>query len=257
MEQTKTIAEIKQLLENTPLDNHEIEAFRMDKRKGVKKLVAQHERKMVEKQRLRAMYKDMMHFEQLSAERGKTHVAGLDEAGRGPLAGPVVAGAVILSDHFYLEGINDSKQLSLHKREKYFDYINREAAVGIGIVSSEEIDQYNIYNATKLAMRRAVNQLNISPDHLLIDAMHVENMPCSQQSIIKGDQRSVSVAAASIIAKVTRDRLMKDLDGEYPQYDFQSNQGYGTKKHLQALKNYGPIPQHRKTFSPVKEYIYS
>ncbi|MFG6148932.1 ribonuclease HII [Halobacillus sp. B23F22_1] len=251
-----TIKEVKHRFHSGEITEAEVEAFRLDERKGVKHIVAQYDRKAEEKTKLKKRFNEMLSFENHYKEKGKGDIAGIDEAGRGPLAGPVVAGAVILPDGFYLEGLYDSKQLSVHKREEYYEYIQEKADVGIGMVTNEEIDHLNIYRATKLAMQRAVEQLSKKPDQLLIDAMKVESITCEQESIVKGDQRSVSIAAASIMAKVSRDRFMKELSWEYPYYDFDLNQGYGTKNHLDALRKYGVTPHHRKSFAPVKEHIF-
>ena len=181
-------------------------------------------------------------------EQGFSLIAGIDEVGRGPLAGPVVASAVILPETFYLPGLNDSKKISEAKRELFYETIMEEAiAVGTGIVHNEEIDEINIYEATKKAMITAVAQLSQQPDHLLIDAMKLD-LPIPQLSIIKGDAKSVSIAAASIVAKVTRDRMMKEYAKEYPHYGFDKNMGYGTSAHLDALHAYGLTPWHRKKF---------
>ncbi|MCA0969159.1 ribonuclease HII [Halobacillus litoralis] len=249
---TWTITEIKKKIEAGSFSAAELEQFRQDTRKGVQKLMKQYEKKQAKKAQLKAQFEEMMAFEYAAREKGKQMIAGIDEAGRGPLAGPVVAGAVVLPDHFYLEGLNDSKKLSLSKREQYFDYIKEHADYGVGIVSNEEIDQLNIYQATKLAMKRAVEDLNHAPDHLLVDAMELDQN-ISQQSLIKGDARSVSIAAASVIAKVTRDRYMGDLHESYPMYQFASNQGYGTSEHLSAMREHGISPYHRHSFSPVRE----
>ena len=180
-------------------------------------------------------------------------IAGIDEVGRGPLVGPVVTAAVILPKDFYDERINDSKKLTEKKRELLYDVIMENAlSVGIGISSPEVIDEINILNATKKAMIEAINNLSIKPEHLLIDAVKLD-IDIPQTSIIKGDAKSESIAAASIIAKVTRDRMMVELDKKYPMYDFKHNKGYGTKKHIEALYQYGPIEEHRKSFAPVSE----
>ena len=180
-------------------------------------------------------------------------IAGIDEVGRGPLVGPVVTAAVILPKDFYDERINDSKKLTEKKRELLYDVIMENAlSVGIGMSSPEVIDEINILNATKKAMIEAINNLSVKPEHLLIDAVKLDiNIP--QTSIIKGDAKSESIAAASIIAKVTRDRMMVELDKKYPMYDFKHNKGYGTKKHIEALYKYGPLKEHRKSFAPVSE----
>lgn len=176
-------------------------------------------------------------------------ICGIDEAGRGPLAGPVVAGAVILPRDEQILYVNDSKKLSEKKRELLYDEITERAlAVGVGIVGPERIDEINILQATYEAMRLAVGQLEMRPDILLNDAVTIPGIDIQQVPIVKGDAKSVSIAAASIIAKVTRDRLMREYDQVFPEYDFASNKGYGTKSHIEALKALGPTPIHRRTF---------
>lgn len=180
---------------------------------------------------------------------GYKFIAGLDEVGRGPLAGPVVSAAVILDQETIIMGVKDSKKLSLEKREFLFDKIMEEAlAVGIGIVPPEVIDEINILEATKLAMKKAVDALEIKPQKLLIDALTIDDIAIEQEGIIKGDNQSLSIAASSIIAKVTRDNIMYDYHDQYPAYGFQTNVGYGTQEHRTALKNQGATPIHRKTF---------
>ena len=182
-------------------------------------------------------------------------IAGIDEVGRGPLVGPVVTAAVILPKDFYDERINDSKKLTEKKRELLYDVIMENAlSVGIGISSPEVIDEINILNATKKAMIEAINNLSIKPEHLLIDAVKLD-IDIPQTSIIKGDAKSQSIASASIIAKVTRDRMMVELGKLHPEYDFKHNKGYGTKKHIEAIRKYGIIKEHRKTFAPCDEYV--
>jgi ribonuclease HII len=191
-------------------------------------------------------------FEAEARRCGYRRVAGLDEAGRGPLAGPVVAAAVILPARCRLTGINDSKQLSEFERERLYDVIVRRAVgVGVGIASELEIDTLNILEATRTAMRRAINALFVTPDCLLTDAMELPGIDIPLRAIIKGDALSRSIAAASIVAKVTRDRLMADYHRTYPQYNFLSHKGYGTEEHLQRLAEYGPCLIHRRTFAPV------
>ena len=176
-------------------------------------------------------------------------VCGIDEAGRGPLAGPVVAGAVILPKDEKILYVNDSKKLSEKKREMLYDEImSRALAVGVGVVGPERIDEINILQATYEAMRMAVAQLTVPPDILLNDAVTIPDLKVHQVPIVKGDAKSVSIAAASIIAKVTRDRLMREYGQVFPEYEFASNKGYGTKSHIEALKTYGPTPIHRRTF---------
>ena len=193
----------------------------------------------------------MKEFETELYNNGINFIAGIDEVGRGPLVGPVVTAAVILPKDFYDERINDSKKLTEKKRELLYDVIMENAlSVGIGMSSPEVIDEINILNATKKAMIEAINNLSVKPQHLLIDAVKLD-IDIPQTSIIKGDAKSESIAAASIIAKVTRDRMMVELDKKYPMYDFKHNKGYGTKKHIEALYKYGPLKEHRKSFAPV------
>ena len=188
-------------------------------------------------------------YEKASAEKGYSAICGIDEAGRGPLAGPVVAGAVILPKDEQILYVNDSKKLSEKKRELLYDEImERALAVGVGIVGPERIDEINILQATYEAMRLAVGQLEMRPDILLNDAVTIPGIDIQQVPIVKGDAKRVSIAAASIIAKVTRDRLMREYDQVFPEYDFASNKGYGTKSHIEALKALGPTPIHRRTF---------
>ncbi len=172
----------------------------------------------------------------------------------GPLAGPVVAAAVILGEDFYLPGLNDSKKVSESKREQFYKYIMEHAiCVAIGKATAAEIDELNIYQATKLAMSRAVDSLKIKPDYLLIDAMEIP-ITIPQKPIIKGDAKSVSIAASSIIAKVTRDRYMKDLGEKYPHFGFENHMGYGTAAHMESIEKYGIIDEHRRSFAPIKQY---
>lgn len=197
----------------------------------------------------------MKEFETELYESGIKYIAGIDEVGRGPLVGPVVTAAVILPRDFYDERINDSKKLTEKKRELLYDVIMENAvSVGIGISSEDVIDEINILEATKKAMIEAVNNLSVKPEHLLIDAVKL-NIDIPQTSIIKGDAKSESIAAASIIAKVTRDRMMVELDKKHPEYDFKHNKGYGTKKHIEAIEKYGILKEHRKTFAPCNKYV--
>lgn len=197
----------------------------------------------------------MKEFENELYESGIKYIAGIDEVGRGPLVGPVVTAAVILPKDFYDERINDSKKLTEKKRELLYDVIMENAvSVGIGISSEDVIDEINILEATKKAMIEAVNNLSVKPEHLLIDAVKL-NIDIPQTSIIKGDAKSESIAAASIVAKVTRDRMMIELDKEHPEYDFKHNKGYGTKKHIEAIEKYGILKEHRKTFAPCNKYV--
>lgn len=197
----------------------------------------------------------MKEFENELYENGIKYIAGIDEVGRGPLVGPVVTAAVILPREFYDERINDSKKLTEKKRELLYDVIMENAvSVGIGISSEDMIDEINILEATKKAMIEAVNNLSVKPEHLLIDAVKL-NIDIPQTPIIKGDAKSESIAAASIVAKVTRDRMMVELDKMHPEYDFKHNKGYGTKKHIEAIEKYGILKEHRKTFAPCNKYV--
>ena len=181
--------------------------------------------------------------------RDQQPICGIDEVGRGPLAGPVLAGAVILPSDHMIYGINDSKKLTPKKRDELYAVIMEEAvAVGFGIESEESIDSMNILQATYAAMRKAVASLKVTPNLLLVDAVTIPMIDIPQCSIIKGDAKSVSIGAASIVAKVTRDRMMEEYDSLYPEYHFASNKGYGTAEHIEALRKYGPCPIHRKSF---------
>lgn len=182
-------------------------------------------------------------------------VAGVDEAGRGPWAGPVVAAAVILDAQKIPKGINDSKKLSPQKREKLFDVISESSIVGVSIVKPEDIDRLNILGATKLAMRSAVSNLSKTPKLVLVDGNQSPGLNIKTQTVIKGDSKSFSIAAASIIAKVTRDRLMKKLHEEFPEYSFNRNMGYGTSDHINAIEKFGVCSHHRKSFAPVREAL--
>jgi len=197
----------------------------------------------------------VLEYENNLYKEGVTLIAGVDEVGRGPLIGPVVACACILPVNFYHKDIKDSKKLSEKKREEMYKIIKENAiSIGLGIVSEKVIDEVNIYEATKIAMKEAIKNLNITPEHVLIDAMKLElNIPST--SIIKGDAKSESIAAASIIAKVTRDHMLDEMDKEYPMYDLKNNKGYGTKKHLEALQTYGPCKYHRVSYSPVRNAL--
>ena len=194
----------------------------------------------------------MREYEDALIREGITLIAGVDEVGRGPLIGPVVTAAVILPKDYKNEDINDSKKLTEKKREKLYDIIKKDAiAIGIGMCSEKVIDEINILEATKKAMKEAINNLEVKPNHVLIDAVKLDiDLPST--SIIKGDAKSISIAAASIIAKVTRDRMLVEMDKEYPIYDLAKNKGYGTKKHIEALNKYGPCKYHRLSFEPVK-----
>lgn len=197
---------------------------------------------------------DLYKYERELYEKGCHLIGGVDEVGRGPLIGSVVASCVVLPKDFYLEGLTDSKKLSEKKRDIFYEIIKDKAiAIGIGIVDEKKIDEVNIYEATKIAMEDAIINTGIKLDHVLIDAMPLDiDIPTT--SIIKGDAKSISIAAASVIAKVTRDKMMYDLDKEYPMYDLKHNKGYGTKKHMDAIKKYGITRYHRLSYKPVSLY---
>lgn len=197
---------------------------------------------------------DLYKYEKELYNKGLEYIGGVDEVGRGPLIGSVVAACVVLPKGFVLEGLTDSKKLSEKKRNEFYDVIMKKAvAVGIGIVDEKMIDEINIYEATKVAMKEAIHNTNMKLDHVLIDAMPLD-IDVDTTSIIKGDSKSISIAAASVIAKVTRDKMMYELDKIYPMYDLASNKGYGTKKHMEAIKKYGITKYHRISFKPVSEY---
>ncbi len=199
---------------------------------------------------------DLYKFEEELYDIGAHNICGVDEAGRGPLAGPVVVAACILPPFLRIEGINDSKQLSKKKREELYKQIVKNAVCyKIVFVSVEEVDELNIYQATKKGMLEAIRGLDVKPDHCLIDAMPLSELEIPHTSIIHGDARCASVAAASILAKVTRDNYMEKMDIKYPNYGFKKHKGYGTKLHLEALEKYGPCKIHRKTYSPVSKYF--
>lgn len=193
--------------------------------------------------------KNMWQFEDALYEQGIVTVCGVDEAGRGPLAGPVCAAAVILPSHLELPGLDDSKKLTDKRRRELFPLIKEQAiAYGIGLASHEEIDEINILQATFLAMERALSALNVKPDHVLIDGNRAKDFGLPVTTIVKGDSLSANIAAASILAKVTRDMIMEEEASRYPQYRFEIHKGYGTKAHYEALRTYGPSPIHRMTF---------
>lgn len=226
-----------------------------DERSGVQKLLQQFYRRLEKEQALKNQYFEMTRFERELYQKGHRFVAGIDEVGRGPLAGPVVAAAVVLPPNIEILGLNDSKQLSAKKRAELYAEIQVQAvSVGIGVVDHEEIDRINILQASKKAMLLALEDLTIKPTHLLVDAVKLDcDLP--QDNLIKGDARSVSIAAASIIAKEMRDNLMKEYHQIFPFYAFDKNAGYGTKDHLNGLAQHGISPIHRKSFAPVKKYL--
>ena len=245
---------IKEKFANMPVEQLStlIEVYREDLRSGVQKEIEKAYKKIEALEKEKARTDALWKYERVYASY--TYICGIDEVGRGPLAGPVVAGAVILPKECDLLYINDSKKLTEKKREELYDIIMEKAiSVGIGYASPERIDEINILQATYEAMREAINKLSVSPDILLNDAVTIPEVSCKQVPIIKGDAKSISIGAASIIAKVTRDRLMVDYDTVYPEYGFASNKGYGASVHIEALKKYGPTPIHRRSF--IKNFI--
>lgn len=249
-----TIEEIQTKLETIEdVKDPFLKAVQEDERKGAKQLYARWMKRKESFDQAKRKLEEMSQYERMYKKQGYTNIAGIDEVGRGPLAGPVVAAAVILPDDFNILGIDDSKKLTENKREELFVSIREVAiSIGVGIVDAKEIDEINIYEATKKAMGAAISDLHILPDFLLVDAMKLTT-PFPSEAIIKGDSKSISIAAASIIAKVTRDRMMKEMAQSYPEYHFEQNMGYGTREHLEALQQYGATPFHRRTFAPVKE----
>ena len=251
-----TIKEIKEeLAKIRELESPFFKEFEKDSRSGVQKEIEKRKKaiqaEMDENLRLEAM----LRYEKELYVQGINLIAGVDEVGRGPLAGPVVAAAVILPQNCKIKGLNDSKKIPKKKHEEIFQAVKENAlAIGIGIMDNHVIDQVNIYEATKLAMNDAVSQLQPQPQHLLIDAMRLD-LPITQTSIIKGDANSLSIAAASIIAKVTRDKIMANYDQEFPGYDFAQNAGYGTAKHLEGLAKLGLTTIHRTSFEPIKSMV--
>lgn len=245
-----TIQEIRLEYEQLTSENIRsfIEKYSEDTRSGVQKLIKQCQTRIQKEMEEEIRLEHMLIFER-KYYKTCNFVCGIDEAGRGPLAGPVVAAAVILPQNHKIAYLNDSKQLSEKKREELFDKIMSEAlAVGVGIVSPKRIDEINILQATYEAMRAAIHQLKIQPEILLNDAVIIPEVKIPQEKIIKGDAKSLSIAAASIIAKVTRDRMMKDYHELFPEYGFNKHKGYGSKEHIQSIQQYGPSPIHRRTF---------
>ncbi len=253
-----TISDIKATLEKiTDLQDSRWSQWEQDQRKGVQ--VAVERRKMAIQKEIAEQdrLEQMLIYEKELMAQGHSFIGGVDEVGRGPLAGPVVAACVVLPAGLTIKGLNDSKKIAKSQHGKLYDSIISQAlAVGVGIVSNEAIDQINIYEATKVAMTKAIKEVEkqIALDALLIDAMSLD-LSFYQKSLVKGDAKSLSIAAASIVAKVTRDRMMEDYDKQYPGYDFAHNAGYGTAKHIEALDRLGVTPIHRRTFAPVSQRI--
>ena len=248
-----TIKEIKECLATIDrLDHPLFEELILDGRAGVQAAISKRKRELQKQVDEDLRLEKMLAYEKELYAQGIHLIAGVDEVGRGPLAGPVVAAAVILPENCKIPGLNDSKKIPKSKHYAIYQAVLDQAlSVGIGIKDNRVIDQVNIYEATKLAMLEAIQELDPRPQHLLIDAMKLD-LPISQTSIIKGDANSLSIAAASIVAKVTRDQMMATYDQEYPGYDFAQNAGYGTTKHLEGLEKQGVSPIHRRSFEPIK-----
>jgi ribonuclease HII len=249
-----TVGEINRYLNEAAPSQEELSRLSTDPRSGVRRLLekmrAKSEAERCERIRLQAM----LSYERAARENGFTYIAGVDEAGRGPLAGPVMAAAVILPEDFYLPGLNDSKKLSPQKREELCAGIKQQALCwGIGVGEVAEIEQYNILNASKLAMGRALISLSVKPDFVLLDALELDGLPVPQLGIVGGDRLSQSIAAASVIAKVTRDRWMSEMDKVFPGYGFAEHKGYPTAEHRRAIASLGPCAMHRKTFMLLQE----
>ena len=248
-----TIKEIKECLATIDrLDHPLFEELILDGRAGVQVAISKRKRELQKQVDEDLRLEKMLAYEKELYAQGIHLIAGVDEVGRGPLAGPVVAAAVILPENCKIPGLNDSKKIPKSKHQAIYQAVLDQAlSIGIGVKDNRVIDQVNIYEATKLAMLEAIQELDPQPQHLLIDAMKLD-LPISQTSIIKGDANSLSIAAASIVAKVTRDQMMTTYDQEYPGYDFAQNAGYGTTKHLEGLEKQGVTPIHRRSFEPIK-----
>ena len=251
-----TIKEVKeQLAILRDLDDPRWASFEEDSRTGVQAAIRKRRKAILAELAEEERLETLLNYEKSLYARGIELIAGVDEVGRGPLAGPVVAAAVILPKLCKIKGLNDSKKIPKSKHEAIYNQVMKEAvAVGTGIKDNYVIDDVNIYEATKLAMIEAIEKLNPQPEHLLIDAMNLD-LPIEQTSIIKGDANSLSIAAASIAAKVTRDKMMADYEQEFPGYAFAKNAGYGTKEHLSGIDKFGVTPIHRRSFEPIKSII--
>lgn len=252
------IEEIKKMLAaSEQVDEEILPVLARDSRSGVQKLynklINERDKGIREKERL----KNILKYEDNCRSQGYRLIAGVDEAGRGPLAGPVAAGAVILPEDIEaLTGVNDSKQLTAGKRKQLAEQI-KEAALGwsVDLATVEEIERLNIRNASFLAMARAVDKLDVKPEILLVDGFIIPGVKIKQQAIVGGDAKSLSIAAASILAKVERDKIMEEYHALYPQYGFDKHKGYGTRQHIEAIMQYGPCPVHRRDFKPVRSYL--
>ncbi|MBR6397181.1 MAG: ribonuclease HII [Lachnospiraceae bacterium] len=251
---SRQVSEIKNILKEADVSDLPllIKEFEEDERAGVKSAIESANKRILKYEEEMKRVESMCYFEKKYA--AFTNICGIDEVGRGPLAGPVMAAAVILPKDLRIPYINDSKKLTAAKREELYNIISEKAiAIGLGMAGQERIDEINILQATYEAMRDAIHHLKVPADYLLVDAVHIPKVDIPQAGIIKGDAKSISIAAASIIAKVTRDRIMTDYDKVYPEYGFAGNKGYGSAEHIEALKKYGPCPLHRRSF--IKNFI--
>ena len=246
------ISEVKELLAGEPTAE-QLATLKDDERSGVQRLVASYYKRLEKEALERERFDKMLTFKKEYYAQGMQYVAGVDEAGRGPLAGPLVIAAVILPQDVFISGLNDSKQISAVKRDKLYDEIIAKAvAIEVNIVSVSNIDKYNIYSATQRGMAEVLEHLPVRPQVALIDAMPVQVKDMETVPIVHGDALSVSIAAASIIAKVTRDRIMERLDEKFPAYGFANNKGYGSGAHMQAIAEFGATRWHRRSYEPVK-----
>ncbi|SDG97261.1 RNase HII [Alteribacillus persepolensis] len=251
-EKQETIAQIQQKLKSGSFDTHWMERLRQDERKGVQKLLSQYDKKLAFIERQQQEYALITRYEKEWQAQGYRYIAGVDEVGRGPLAGPVTAGAVILPADTTFPGLTDSKKLSREKREAFYQEITEKAvAYHVVHIAAEHIDSMNIYQASIAAMEKAVQGLQVKADAVFVDALAL-SLPVQQLSLTKGDAKSASIAAASVLAKVERDYYMTTMASRYPEYGFDQHMGYGTKQHVEALKKYGATAEHRQSFAPVK-----
>lgn len=259
---TMTIAEVQAYVRDVEPTMELIDSLRVDRRQGVQRLADQVERRLTAVLQRASHFEAMLEYERTYWSQGIEMVVGVDEAGRGPLAGPVVAAAVVIEPDFCLPGLNDSKQLTEEERERFYEeIIAKVVAYGVGIVDHQEIDQINILQASFKAMRLALEELihkGYQPEMVLVDGdKTIPGLPVAQSAIVDGDAKSISIAAASVIAKVTRDRMMVEMSQQYPGYGFERNKGYSAPEHLAALRKLGPSPIHRLTFAPVRQSTYS
>ncbi|HPU41627.1 MAG TPA: ribonuclease HII [Acetivibrio clariflavus] len=252
MNEKLTLKQIETIIEEMPIDRaiERLYVFKQNYGAKVDKLIIKYEKKKLQLEKELKRFENMRRYEKEAYSEGVKYIAGIDEAGRGPLAGPVVAAAVILPENVFINGLNDSKKLSEKQREKLYSEITEKAiSYEVGIVDEKIIDELNILNATKMAMEIAVESLKVKPGLLLIDSVKLDSLKIPQKSIVKGDSLSISIAAASIITKVTRDRLLEEMDSIYPEYGFKKHKGYGTKEHIEAIRKFGICPIHRISFT--------